>query len=491
MRRNLGPVALTGGAATGIGALAAISPVGAILATLGAGAVFAVFALRERMVTVFLVFLAVLLAGYAFDGRTFAHIGVGSVYVGELVLALAVISLVFTWRRAPFTWIEGLLAMFMFVGLARTLPYLDRYGVDAVRDATLWGYGIFAFAVGRAIRPAHMTRFMRMYRSFIFPFMLWVPVLAVAAPVFGPQLPTLPGDVWLLTFKGGDAGVHLAGALAFALLGFAGGAAAVREALFLPIWLVAVVASGAVNRGGLVAANVAWAAISFVRPRKNWFYGLPAVVILLSLLIVIDPSVDVRERRTLSLGQIQNNVISIFFDTNDSAQGTKDFRLRWWGDIIDYTVFGPYLWSGKGFGVNLADDDGFQVDADGSLRAPHNSHFTVLARMGVPGLVLWLILMVSFIAALIVGQRRARKRGAVFWARVQLWVALYATAALVNTMFDPYLEGPQGSIWFWTLFGVGIAALRFGNQAREPSTTDADGASEILQDPPLAERQAA
>jgi hypothetical protein len=31
---------------------------------------------------------------------------------------------------------------------------------------------------------------------------------------------------------------------------------------------------------------------------------------------------------------------------------------------------------------------------------------------------------------------------------------------VINTSFDPYLEGPQGSIWFWTVFGLGLAALQ-------------------------------
>jgi len=26
-----------------------------------------------------------------------------------------------------------------------------------------------------------------------------------------------------------------------------------------------------------------------------------------------------------------------------------------------------------------------------------------------------------------------------------------------NAFFDVYLEGPQGAIWFWTVFGTGLA----------------------------------
>ena len=38
-------------------------------------------------------------------------------------------------------------------------------------------------------------------------------------------------------------------------------------------------------------------------------------------------------------------------------------------------------------------------------------------------------------------------------------------AIMIDTTFDPYLEGPQGAIWLWSIVGVGIAAV--GIQQRE------------------------
>ena len=61
-------------------------------------------------------------------------------------------------------------------------------------------------------------------------------------------------------------------------------------------------------------------------------------------------------------------------------EGTKAWRLRWWDQIVEYTIDGDVLLDGKGFGINLADSDGFQVHADGSLRAPHNGHIEILAQ---------------------------------------------------------------------------------------------------------------
>ena len=71
-----------------------------------------------------------------------------------------------------------------------------------------------------------------------------------------------------------------------------------------------------------------------------------------------------------------------------NLEGTRAWRLQWWQDIIDYTVHGRYFWTGKGFGINLADDDDYQGTVNGlPNRSPHNIQMTVLARAGVPGLV--------------------------------------------------------------------------------------------------------
>ena len=139
---------------------------------------------------------------------------------------------------------------------------------------------------------------------------------------------------------------------------------------------------------------------------------------------------------------------------------TRNFRLAWWSAIVDYTVHGPYFWTGKGFGINLADADGFQPTQDHSLRAPHNTHLTTLARMGVPGFVLWIALQVGFGSGLILALLRFRRAGDRLLAATAGWIGIYWGAMLVDTSFDPYLEGPQGGIWFWVLVGLGMALMR-------------------------------
>jgi hypothetical protein len=182
--------------------------------------------------------------------------------------------------------------------------------------------------------------------------------------------------------------------------------------------------------------------------------GIDEVTILSGALI---PPPVPPKGRPATLQQMIENLWSIFGSSSEGGlEGSKQFRLAWWGKIVNYTVSGEYFWTGKGFGVNLADDDGFQTAADHSLRSPHNSHITVLARMGVPGLLLWLLLQGSFGLGLLRAASVHVRGGNARLAAVSGLILTYWVAMLVDTSFDPYLEGPQGAIWFWTIFGLGL-----------------------------------
>ena len=136
---------------------------------------------------------------------------------------------------------------------------------------------------------------------------------------------------------------------------------------------------------------------------------------------------------------------------------------RKWNAIFDYTVFGPYFWTGKGYGINLLDDAGLQVLAmtvGSPERSPENSHLTILARSGVPGFLLWVVLQLTWAVAIL----------RVFVLRATNW----PTPNRGTDDFPPrLLDGIHGpcrdgrdlrrsarGIWFWTLFGVGAAGAR-------------------------------
>ena len=84
---------------------------------------------------------------------------------------------------------------------------------------------------------------------------------------------------------------------------------------------------------------------------------------------------------------------------------------------------------------------------------------TVLARAGVPGLVLWSLVLISWATMMMRAMLVARSRGHKQWADLFLFVICYATSILINALFDVTLEGPMQGIWFWCLFGFGIGSV--------------------------------
>ena len=293
---------------------------------------------------------------------------------------------------------------------------------------------------------------------------IWVPVAALLTTVAGSLIPTLPGsDVRLVFVKAGDEGVMLAGVAAFLLTGlFAWGRTrtTLQEGFVWVVWLAGLAFTAAANRGGMLAASMAVFSGLFVRRLTRWLLPLSIGVLVLSAGWLANPQIDLGAR-SLSVDQLVQNVTSIFTNANGTeTQATKEWRLAWWDKIIGYTVDGPYFWTGKGYGINLADADGFQVNSDGSLRAPHSTHFEILARSGVPGLVSWFALQATFGAAMLLAAVRAyRARSNVLLALIA-WSFVYWLAALVNSSFDVYLGGPQGGIPFWADVGFGIFLCR-------------------------------
>ena len=464
-----------------VGVAAAIEPALAVLVVIVAVAFIGLLLVGARVTQVFLGALAIMLIGYAFFGRGFAYLGVAPLYLGELALPLALLAMLRGRQAARFQPLHIVLLAFMGWGALQTIPYLGVYGLDALRDAVTWGYAAYAIAVSFVLTASHLRVGLDLYGRFIPWFLVWVPLAGLLTEVL--TLPTVPGsDVPIVVFKGGDAGVHLAGIAAFVLLGLYANRRAARwisEPVIWALWLVALGVAGVLNRSGFVAALMSAATVLYIRAAGRWLAVIFVALAMMVPLVLIDPRIKLDTVREISVGQMVDNVASVFGQTNDPGlEGTKAFRLRWWATIVDYTIAGPHFWTGKGYGINLAVDDGFQSES-GSIRAPHNGHIEILARSGVPGLVLWIVLHAVYGLSLLRAAARARGRGDTFWVQVLGFVFIYWLAAMFNASFDPYLQGPQGGIWFWTLFGVGLAAIRMSDQrddAREPDRTEGAGA---------------
>jgi hypothetical protein len=417
--------------------------------------------------------LLVALFGYAMLGKGFAYL-----FLGEVILFLGVLVFLRSRRFGAlfndpclFIW-----TLFGLLGVVRTLPYLSTYGFDAVRDAVLWGYGLVALLVSAFIDTTiRISRTLNAYRRFLFWYLPMLPVLVYASVALRDYLPVIPwsDQSTILLVKAGDAGVHLCGAALFALLFVRRETRGWRRQVSLPGILAFVGWSASslivliVSRGGFAAMMIPILLVSIWMPRRvGWKVAIAGVFTsTLALLILTSNVVTIHVKgRDFTARDVIELVTATASGSDKAAghEGTLEWRLSWWTKIIDDTVYGPHFWTGQGFGINLAaiNDPKSLSDDEAGLRSPHNVTMTVLARMGIPGLVLWIALNGIFAIRLLRCHLAANRRREEFWSRLYLWIFCYWLAALINATFDVYLEGPQGGILFWSLMGLGIAAMR-------------------------------
>lgn len=413
--------------------------------------------------------LAGLLLGYMFLDRGFAYVGLKPIFVGEIVLAVLLATALLTRInfKALGTPIGYALIAFLLWSVVILIFNSSGRWIDALRDSVIWGYALYAILVSsllirtRSIEPA-----LNLYGRWIPWFALWSgPAYVVTHKLtINNMLPHFPGtDVPILSVKAGDIAIHLAGAATFLILGlhreflYKGRQwSFMTELLCYAGMLMGVIATGSRNRGGLVSFLLAISIVMIFRPNNRLTRVLVPGLVVVTLLMAFNVSIPVGGQREVSINQIYSNVQSLFGRSDkEILTGTVEWRLEWWNAIVAETVYGDRFWQGSGFGQSLASNHGFKDDTGN--RSPHNGHLTILAREGVPGLALWLILIMSIYSTLTWNYFSALKANQVRMAKTNLWLMAYLSAMLLNMSFDVYLEGPQGGIWFWCLVGLAMA----------------------------------
>lgn len=422
---------------------------------------------------IFLGLLSFLLLGYAYLDKGFAYVGVPPVFIGEITLIIGVLAFFSGGATSLIMRSAITLAIFPYVAwtAAMTFPSVGVYGLEALRNSVVWAYAAFAVVLAAVLlRMDALERPLDWYGKWMIWLLLWAPIGFVVAEKFGGDLPMMPGsEVPVLTIKGGDVAVHLVGIAAFLALRlnhrFPVASISTSKVLEYLGWIflvLGILVVGSRVRAALLTFCVGMALVTLFKPANRAVkFMVPAAILVVLTILAADVSIPVGGGRTISPSQIYENFASIIPGHRAvvQLQETKQWRMEWWKSIIDYTVFGDYFWTGKGFGINLAVDDDFYTGDPN--RSPHNALMTILARSGVPGAVLWIILQITIGWSLLSRYFLAKARGLTTLADVNLWLLTYWLAFVVNMSFEVYLEGPQGGIWYWCLVGYIIAITIF------------------------------
>jgi hypothetical protein len=414
----------------------------------------------KRFERLYVVLLGSALVCYLLLGKAFAYLGVPPVYVGELLIVLGVLAAAQS-RCLPAS-MASLPSLMLFLLMAwvavLTFHNLAEFGFDSLRDSVVVTYGVFAFIV-TSLLIADPSRLEWIVRSYRYVSVLIVTAAPLALMMSSASMEALREAMNVPPFvRTGELAVHLAGATAFTLLGF-------RKqgwiwSLFL---LMAVALVFAQNRGGALAIAISAGVAVILSGNARGVCQFIFIGGALALIAAIaNVNISLGGERDFHFDQIIANLSSIWSDSDTgNLDGTKEWRLSWWTAIVQYTLQGDYFWTGKGFGPNLAVVDGFLVGTEFDaplVRSPHNAHLTILARAGVPGLVLWVLFLVAWFGTLARNAWVAWLSGEGSWARFFVFVACYALAILVDAAFDVALEGPMLGIWFWVLIGVGMGS---------------------------------
>jgi hypothetical protein len=405
-----------------------------------------------RLVRVFLGFFCFVLAGYATLGKEFAYLGFPPLYMGEIALALGAATALMAGNLiSAILNLPGLaLALLMLWTAHRTIPYWNQYGLDAPRDAMMVFYGLFAYVIAALVlqRPATLLLLIERYKRFISYAVFLSPIILALGLLRG------------IGPKAADVACHLAAIFAFALIGFI----RLRPLAFIVILLVELFAFTQTREAMVafvVGCSLATMFSSDGRAPRRIAACIGVCAMVLAVLFVLNVQFASEDlRRPVSVRQYVENATSIFTGSG-SDDDTREWRLNWWSDITNYTLHGPYFWTGKGFGPNLADLDGYQTSGpdEAPLRSPHSAHMTILARGGVPELVLWISALGSWLVAVVRQLMEARRLRDNWWAGVLAFLLTYWTIFVVASSFDVVLEGPVMGIWFWTIHGIGLASL--------------------------------
>lgn len=166
---------------------------------------------------------------------------------------------------------------------------------------------------------------------------------------------------------------------------------------------------------------------------------------------------------------ITEHVSTIFTVGDHSARwDTDEDRLDWYSQVWQGLTASPsnIVW-GSGFGEPLIEFPSYRGRASGIVvRQPHNTSLSVVARLGCIGLTVWLF----FHFFVLRGFYRAwRARSTLDCTSIDLilWLFFLYLLIMITTSVQPLIEFSHGAVPFFFLTGAALGMIRW--QVLEPS----------------------
>lgn len=409
----------------------------------------------NKIVLLYKYLFTLILALYIYLGK-----GIAYGYFAEIILLMGLLLMIKERRSLPLVINKQTTFLYLFIltNLIFMIRGVIQYNfLDTIRDSFIFNYIFFTFLV-----LLFYNNIISFFKSILlvykyYPIILFLLYLISLNDFFGSI--SLFGGIHLLFFKFGDISVHLFVAFVFQISGLNKFKKPFDLLNLLLIFLLFSIASS-YSRGGMLSFLIGF--FIFYRYIKNteikqqlkrYLKYMPVLFVVSLFLLTKFKVAENFQGRTVGVEQVATNFTSIFSVSDEGGlNDNKIWRILWWGQIIDYTFNGPFFFTGKGLGVNLAEDDQIlTTDLEGELRSPHNFNLTILARFGV-------LLFLAWIYWIFIQIKRIKSVGL---SNLQLILICIQIAFLFNASFDVFLEGPMGAFPFWVFVGTDVVFSAF------------------------------
>jgi O-antigen ligase len=402
-----------------------------------------------------------MLLNYGFENIAIHIGGLPIIFSYGLMYACLALAL-YSCRRSLASALTDPSMLFLFALLLLSVFHLAfdlaTYGLWAIRDCTMILDGVFLLlgllwattnSLTILIKWLMLLTVLNTFYSFTFPWsaklMAWSPSSGVFqdVPILGQYHTT---DMYLL--QG-----------AILCLGLASYVVSGKRWLLMLLVMAQLLGLAITQaRASYVALGLFILVLTFIGEKKK--SGI-LVGMLASALIVL---VLVTSVGGLQLtGRIGPVNISFLADHLRSITGEKvtpassvQSRFDWTGEAMEHFRAHPIV--GAGFGmplINYVDEETGAV-----VRYPHNSNITILARLGVIGFALWLLLHFSLLKRFFSAYAQRKSSDKQVYEMV-LWIFLFYITVMVAALVEAPFEFPSSAVPFYFFMGLGMGLVRW------------------------------
>jgi hypothetical protein len=413
--------------------------------------------------------LAVCCIGYLCGGRGFAelHIPGTYLYVGEMLFALSIGSVLFQYLKGKSQTILNLPIYILLILLGSTCLLSSRQNfpsdpVNTIRDAATFYYMLFIVTC-----CTHTGKYLIVFIvDFLRKYGIAIAILLVLEGYFQETLDTwtkIPGNECGLLFAPSNLIPIYASLLVIVALNnlhFSYYVIRSYITLILCIGLLATTQCRGATLGGLLSLGVYFVLVP--KPQlllKRLFITIFPMIVLIFLVHIIFPTSEEFLSINKSAGVTAKFRALVSADGLDYKPATGRFRLEWWRDIWNKNTesIKSFL-LGQGFGTHQGQITGRFINQP--VRAAHNAWVNFFGWTGIIGLILYFSIFVLSLFSLLKAEHLFSMLGFYDCATVIIIMLSWIIGIMISASFDNLLSNPAVCVPCYILLGSALALAR-------------------------------